>query len=199
MQQTSMAAFNDYYELLQLSPNADQDTIERVYRLMAKKYHPDSAAGGDEEKFKCVSDAFRVLSDPVKRAGYDANYERRRTERLHVLYAQSGYQEPQEDRSVQRAILSLLYSARRRDPGNPGVGPYELEKVLGTPEKHLQFHVWYLREKGWIERTENGQLAITAAGVDEAMKNGNHDGEKPLLTAGWQNEMEKRPESQPGL
>jgi curved DNA-binding protein len=184
MQQNTMTIFNDYYEILQLSPNADQDTIERVYRLMAKKYHPDSVHGGDGEKFRHVSDAFQVLSDPVKRAGYDASYDRECSERFQSLYAKSDSHEPHEDRKIQKGILSLLYSARRRDASNPGVGTYELERLLGTPEKHLEFHVWYLKEKGWIQRTETGQLAITASGVDEAMKNGNHNGEKHLLTSG---------------
>jgi curved DNA-binding protein len=120
MQQDFATPFTDYYEILQLSPNADQTTIERVYRLMAKKYHPDSVQGGDEEKFKYVSDAFRVLSDPVKRAGYDASYDRERSERFQVLYAPSDAHGPHEDRKIQRGILSLLYSARRRDASIPG-------------------------------------------------------------------------------
>jgi curved DNA-binding protein len=191
MQQDSSTPFTDYYEILQLSPNADQTTIERVYRLLAKKYHPDNVQGGNDEKFRNVSDAFRVLSDPVKRAAYDASYERERSERFQFLYAQSDVHEPQEDRKIQNGILALLFSARRRDAANPGVGIYELEKLLRIPEKHLEFHVWYLKEKGWIQRTENGQLAITAGGVDEAMKNGNQDEEKHLLTSGPENEIEK--------
>ena len=190
MQQDFARPFIDYYEILQLSPNADQTTIERVYRLLAKKYHPDNVQGGNEEKFRNVLDAFRVLSDPIKRAGYDASYDRERSERFQVLHAQSDVHEPQEDRKIQNGILSLLYSARRRDAANPGVGIYELEKFLRIPEKHLEFHVWYLKEKGWIQRTENGQLAITAGGVDEAMKNGNHNSEKHLLTSGLENQSE---------
>lgn len=184
MQQDTVTPFVDYYEILQLSPNADQTTIERVYRLLAKKYHPDNVEGGDEEKFRHVSDAFRVLSDPVRRAGYDANYERERGDRFQAFYGLPDSHEPQEDRSIQRGILALLLSARRRDAANPGVGMYELEKLLGTPEKHLEFHLWYLKEKGWIQRVESGQLAITADGVDEAMKNGNGNGRQHLLTAG---------------
>jgi curved DNA-binding protein CbpA len=194
MQQDVMTPFVDYYEILQLSPNADQTTIERVYRLLAKKYHPDNVQGGDEEKFRHILEAFRVLSDPVKRAGYDASYERERSERLQAFYGPSDFHEPQGDREIQRGILSLLFSARRRDAANPGVGIYELEKLLKTPEKHLEFHLWYLKEKGWIQRIESGQLAITANGVDEAMKNGNRNGKQHLLTAGLENETENGPE-----
>ena len=46
-----------------------------------------------------------------------------------------------------------------------------MEKMLGVPEKHLEFHIWYLREKGWIQRVENGGFAITASGVDAVIEN----------------------------
>jgi len=45
-----------------------------------------------------------------------------------------------------------------------------MENLLACPEEHLEFHVWYLREKGWIERLDNGLLAITASGVDRVME-----------------------------
>jgi len=183
-------SFIDYYEILQLSPNADQETIERVHRLLAKKYHPDNLTGGDLEKFMGITEAFRVLSDPIKRVDYDANYEKRRTERMQYFYGQSDLDEPEEDGKIQRGILSILLSARRRDALDPGVGPYELEKFLKTPQKHLEFHVWYLKEKGWIARTENGQWAITADGVDEAIKNGHYKHMKRLLTSGQKPETE---------
>jgi repressor of nif and glnA expression len=44
---------------------------------------------------------------------------------------------------------------------------WHLEKLLGWPEKILAFHIWYLKEKNWIERTDTGGFAITAEGVDE--------------------------------
>ena len=193
MQQDVVTPFMDYYEILQLSPNADQTTIERVYRLLAKRYHPDNVQGGDEEKFRHILGAFRVLSDPVKRAGYDAGYERERSDRLQAFYGLSDFHEPKGDKDIQRGIISLLYAARRRDATNPGVGIYELEKLLKIPEKHLEFHLWYLKEKGWIQRIESGQFAITANGVDEAMKDGNFNNKKHLLTSG----REKGPENGP--
>ena len=45
-------AFIDYYELLQLSSNADADTIERVFRHLAKKFHPDNKESGDTDRFQ---------------------------------------------------------------------------------------------------------------------------------------------------
>jgi hypothetical protein len=62
----------DCYEVLQLSPNADRGTILRVYRLLAARYHPDNRETGNSEKFLRLSEAYQILSDPEKRARYDA-------------------------------------------------------------------------------------------------------------------------------
>ena len=62
----------DCYEVMQLSPNADSETISRVYRLLAARYHPDNRESGDSEKFIRLSQAYQILSDPEKRARYDA-------------------------------------------------------------------------------------------------------------------------------
>ena len=70
---TSMGAKRDYYEVLGISRSADKDAIKKAYRKMAKKYHPDSNAGNPdaEEKFKEVTEAYNVLSDPEKKKLYD--------------------------------------------------------------------------------------------------------------------------------
>src|SRR5512141_2959120 len=61
----------DYYELLGIARNASKDDIKKAFRTLAHKYHPDKK-GGDEQKFKEVSEAYSVLSDDKKRAEYDA-------------------------------------------------------------------------------------------------------------------------------
>ncbi len=67
--------FIDYYEIPQISPRADQETIERVYQLLAKRYHPDTRETGNANKFDTLRKAFRALSDPQSLACYDTNYE----------------------------------------------------------------------------------------------------------------------------
>ena len=59
----------DYYEVLGVDKNADDATLKKAYRALAKKYHPDINPGDKEaeKKFKEASEAYAVLSDPEKR------------------------------------------------------------------------------------------------------------------------------------
>lgn len=61
----------DYYSILGIDKNSSTEDIKKVFRKLAHKYHPDKA-GGDEAKFKEISEAYSVLSDNKKRAEYDA-------------------------------------------------------------------------------------------------------------------------------
>lgn len=64
--------YQDYYKTLGLTKEATQDDIKRVYRKLARKYHPDiSKEDNAEEQFKEVGEAYEVLKDPEKRAAYD--------------------------------------------------------------------------------------------------------------------------------
>ncbi|MCX8007646.1 MAG: molecular chaperone DnaJ [Coriobacteriia bacterium] len=64
-----MAAAKDYYDILGVSRNATPDEIKKAFRKQARKHHPD--AGGSEERFKEINEAYEVLSDPEKRKQYD--------------------------------------------------------------------------------------------------------------------------------
>ena len=64
-----MAATPDYYKILGVARDATPEHIKKAYRKLARKYHPD--AGGDEEKFKDVNEAYEVLGDEKKRKLYD--------------------------------------------------------------------------------------------------------------------------------
>jgi curved DNA-binding protein CbpA len=164
-------SINDYYEDLQISPNADVEMIERVFRMLAKRYHPDNAETGDTEKFNVLYKAYQVLSDPEQRAAFDAKYEQMRSDRWKIVEEASDSDGFEHDERIRQGVLSLLYVARRQDALNPGMGVMEFEKVLGCPQHHMEFHLWYLKEKGWIVRTDTGGYAITADGVDKMAKN----------------------------
>ena len=163
--------FIDYYEDLQVSPNADMETIERIYRLFAKRYHPDNSISGDTEKFNIITEAYSLLTDPEKRAAYDANYEEKKIQQYKTVSNISSSEGFGTDQKIRHQILSILYIERRRETIESGVGLWRLEKLLGWPEKILEFHTWYLKEKDWIQRADTGGYSITASGVDVVEEN----------------------------
>jgi curved DNA-binding protein len=159
----------DHYDVLQLSPRADQDTIERVFRHLAKRFHPDNTEAGDPDRFARVVEAFRALSDPEQRARYDARYEELREAKWRIFDQETALSDVAADRRLRTAILSVLYTARRNNADQPGIGIVDLERLLGCPEEHMKFHIWYLKENGLLQRQDNGTLAITASGVDRVL------------------------------
>ena len=58
-----------YYDILGVKKSASADEIKKAFRKLARKHHPD--AGGDEETFKEINEAYEVLSDPEKKKQYD--------------------------------------------------------------------------------------------------------------------------------
>lgn len=68
-----MTTSKDYYEILGVSRNATLDEVKKAYRRLARKHHPDVNPGSKEaeERFKKITEAYQVLSDPKKRKEYD--------------------------------------------------------------------------------------------------------------------------------
>lgn len=158
----------DLYELLQVSPNADADTIHRVYRFMAQRFHPDNRDTGDASQFRKIHEAYHTLSNPEKRAGYDATYKRVRAKRWKIFNQPKAAQSVEGEQALRQGILGLLYTKRRVTPSAPGMTAVELEDLLGVPREHLEFPLWYLKENTFISRTDNGRYAITVQGVNQA-------------------------------
>ena len=162
----------DYYEILQVSSRADNETIERVFRHLAKRYHPDNLDSGNSAKFAELSTAYDVLSDPAQRASYDVRYAHVREARWKIFNQDTATSEIANDSRIRLAILSLLYVARRNNILEPGIGTVELERILSVPREILDFQMWYLRENSWVERLTTGQYAITAPGIDKLFELG---------------------------
>ena len=165
----STRPFVDFYAVLQLSQSADTETIERVYRLLAKRYHPDNSESGDADRFREVHEAYEVLMDPDLRSEFDRSFERNSREQTRAFDRQSAISAEQTDRRIFDGVLRLLFSARRRNPTGGGLGSVDLERLLGVPCDELEFPTWYLKRKGWIEVLDSGQFAITVEGIDSLM------------------------------
>ena len=151
----------NHYEILELSSNANQDTIERMFRYLATKHHPDS--GGDKEKFSTLLKAFEVLRDPVSRSAYDSKIQQQHAENKALV---DHAREAGPDAAVRQQLLQLFYARRRQAVGSAAIGSVTIEKEMNLSEEMLEFHLWFFREKGWIKREEDGGLAITATGVE---------------------------------
>ena len=155
--------FVNHYETLEISPKASFDTIERVFRFLAKRHHPDSTEAADPQRFKALVHAYEVLSDPEQRAAFDNALDRHQQEEADL---EKGAGSVTDDAADRHRLLSLFYAKRRRDMKYPGIGIATVEQMMNIPPEVLDFHIWYFREKGWIAREEGGTISITAEGVD---------------------------------
>jgi curved DNA-binding protein len=77
-----------------------------------------------------------------------------------------------------------LYRKRRESAHHPGAGSYDILRTLECSDEHFEFHAWYLRKKGFIEHTEDGQYAITVEGVDHVIATA-EAAEKTLRITQW--------------
>jgi hypothetical protein len=155
----------DYYEALQLSPNAEPLIIRRMYEVLDRYCHPERGEHPDSSKHAAVTEAFRVLSEPASKAAFDAQL-RQRMDRRRIFEQTDPADTIQAEQVKRRAILRTLYISRMNDPDHPGLTSAEIAESLGNPPESIGFALWYVREHGWAVRTE-GRYAITAGGVDE--------------------------------
>ena len=162
----AIAAEIDYYEILQLSSNAEAETIHRVYRIMATRFHPDNPDSGDQERFMLLTEAYRVLSDPERRAQYDLIRGTERRRPMPLFQAKAFVDEKQGEINRRLGVLCLLYAQRRRNPDHPTITLMELEEVMSIPREYLEFTLWYLRQKRYIEMNSGADFSLTADGVD---------------------------------
>lgn len=158
----------DHYEVMELNPNATPDTVHRVYRMLAQRLHPDNAETGNADLFRRLADAYRILSDPERRASFDSDRVRKQGLQWKVFDQNSAAPSVEHEQVKRRALLKALYIKRLREPDHPGMNIAEIEALLGTPREHLTFTIWFLKEQGWAKMTDNGRYSISCKGVEQA-------------------------------
>jgi curved DNA-binding protein CbpA len=156
----------DYYEFLQISPHAETETIHRVYRFLATRFHPDNVETGDESKFRLLKAAYETLSDPDRRAEYNVKRELHGVQQAPLSTAVDFMDDLKGETNRRLAVLAVLYYRRRNNPHSPEVGLPDLEKRMGFPRDYLDFTTWYLGKKGYITKSDNSDFTLTADGVD---------------------------------
>ena len=158
----------DHYDVLQLSSKADPDTIHRVYRMLAQRYHPDNPETGNADMFRTLSEAYRTLSDPEQRAAYDLRHNRARETRWKIFDQPQAAHGMEAERRKRQGILEVLYTKRMHEPSQPAMSIHEIEELLACPREHLEFSLWFLRENGLVLRGDNARYSITAKGAQSA-------------------------------
>src|ERR1039458_6270081 len=113
--------FIDYYQLMQISPAAEAETIQRVFRLLANRHHPDNPHTGDADRFNRLTRAYEILSKRETRAAYDLAYELHNTRALKVFELKEFAPGIDGERNRQIGILCLLLNRRRANPEAAGV------------------------------------------------------------------------------
>jgi len=161
----------DYYEVLQVSQNAEPETIHRVYRIMASRFHPDNPQTGDSERFLLLNEAYEILSDADKRASYDRARQMTESQPLPAFELKEFVDGIEGEQNRRLGILCLLYNRRRADLEHPGLSLLELERLMSFPREFIAFSIWYLRDKGFVLMGDNSDYVLTAAGADHVETN----------------------------
>ncbi|KAK8801425.1 hypothetical protein WA171_004567, partial [Blastocystis sp. BT1] len=105
--------FKDYYSLLEIEVESDERTINKAYRLLAKKYHPDKNKGNKNatELFKLIKEAKEILLDPAKRTIYDRKHKA-------MLMKKAGKEKmDKRQRDLTESLFAREDAAKRRRQG----------------------------------------------------------------------------------
>jgi curved DNA-binding protein CbpA len=175
----------DHYETLQISANAEPETIHRVYRLLAQRFHPDNKETGNATRFRELTEAYEVLSDAERRAQYDVVHQHFVRERWKVAEAEGGDvdNDYRAEQVTRLTVLELLYTRRRTEPQKPTMSILDVEALIGRPREHLEFSIWFLTQKRFVQRGDDSGLTITAEGAEYLENNIDGVAQSRLLRA----------------
>ena len=156
----------NHYEFFQISPNAEPEIIHGVYRILAARFGPDNLETGDAGKFLRLQQAYEVLSSPERRAKCDEACPAEVSEPDQSSDWIRFMDNFESEVNRRLAVLAMLYVRRRTDPDAPEVSLKEVTTRLGISRDYMEFTIWYLQKKGYINRADNSEFTLTVEGVD---------------------------------
>ena len=159
-------SFVDYYKIMGVRPDIGTEELNRRFHRLAKRFHPDNPQTGNRERFDLLVEAHNLLNDSAKRTQYDILHKQIVGTTEAYPADRNGNDTVGQDVDIQTRLLSVFYNRRRHNIRDPGVPEMELERIFGCKIENLEFHLWYLKAKRWVERLENGMLSITVEGID---------------------------------
>ena len=126
----------NYYELLQVNQNATQEIIEKAFKVLAKKYHPDLQNEINKEKsaeiFKEINEAYQVLSDSEKREEYDRSLGQTISEeKYNALY--------NENRNLKN-IINEIEHEKNQDANNPNLRYEEQNNLYNQQQQQANYY-----------------------------------------------------------
>ncbi len=156
----------NHYEYLQISPNAEPEIIHGVYRLLEARFAKENPQTGDAGKLLRLREAYEVLSSPERRAKYDEACQAEVSEPDQSSDWIEFMDNLESEVNRRLAVLAMVYVRRRTDPDAPEVSLKEATTRLGVSRDYMEFTIWYLQKKGYINRADNSELTLTVEGVD---------------------------------
>lgn len=171
MQIESTGSFINWYEILGVAQDATEETLKRVFHIVASRFHPDNQDSGDLDRFLMAKTAFEVLSDERRRKDFDEALRVHNKEPLPIFLSREFADGVGGEHNRRLGMLCLLYNQRKLNPVTPSMTVLQLERLMFMPREHLEFTVWYLKQKKMAQMDDRSALTITSEGIDFVEEN----------------------------
>ena len=147
----------NYYEILEINEKASQEIIEKVYKVLVKKYHPDlqetaEAKAKCEEKIKEINEAYDILSNSEKRAEYDAKLEQEKKEKEFKAQASTNTRPQNNYNNVQQTYTRPNTSTQPNYASDP---IYETIQRQAQEQAENQYREQLNRERQYQQDYQN--------------------------------------------
>lgn len=156
----------DHQEILRAASAHNPEALERIYRKLAKHYHPDNQQTGSAEEFLRLQEAYSIVSDPRRSQlslVTDSAFGRGTAEDATAGDVTEILVNGEQQRM---RILVLLFRRKAKNLHNAAVSPLEISAATKTSQEETDFALWYLQSKRAVVCGESSGYEITTEGID---------------------------------